>query len=335
VKGWWPAIEMTDFRVCTTSPDVPYWVALRAGGLGVRFECLRSLEPADVARQLADVRPQGYLMNWPHIGPYLSADLIAAAPDLRIVTYVGQSPDASAYTDYMDLAALHERAILATTTPDTGDHPVAETTLALLLALELDLVTAVTSRRAGAQDPPPRLRKGLSGSTLGIVGMGRIGRRVAQLAATFGMKVRYFSRTRDDDVEQRLSATFLDLGDLFACADYVSLHVPPGATEVIDSPVLARASGIGLINTTSVARAIEPRALIHALRAGRVRAFAMEGRYPEPYDSELRAFDDGQVVLLPPYGSYLTPRSIEASWRSYLESLEALIAGTDVPHQIR
>jgi glyoxylate reductase len=326
---------MADFRVCTTSPDVPYWVVLRAGGLGVRFECLGALEPAAIARRLSELGPRGYLMNWPEIGPYVDTDLLAAAPDLRIVTYMGQSPEAYFYTDYMDLDALRGRGILATTTPDTGDHPVAETTMALLLAMELDLPAASTARKAGAKDPPPKVRQGLSGSMLGIVGMGRIGRRVAELGAAFGMKLSYFSRTRNQDVEQRLSARFFELDELFACADYVSLHVPAGAEEVIDARVLARAAGIGLINTTSLAQVIEPDALIQALSDGRVRTFAMEGRYPEPYDGELRSFGDERVLLLPPYGSYLTPRSIDASWRSYLESLEALIAGRDVPHQIR
>lgn len=326
---------MADFRICTTSPDVPYWVVLRAGALGIRFECLRSLDPAAIARQLAEVRPSAYLMNSPEIGPFLSAELIAQAPDLRLVTYMGQSPDASFYTHYMDLAALAERGVPATTTPDTGDHPVAETAMGLLLALELDLSSASSSRKAGAQDHPPRRRKGLSGSTLGVVGMGRIGRRVAEVAVAFGMKVSYFSRTRNQELEQRLSARFLELEELFACADYVSLHVPAGAEELIDEQVLARADGIGLVNTTSMANVIEPQALIQALNDGRVRTFAMEGRYPEPHDSQLRAFPDDRVLLLPPYGSYLTPRSIDASWRSYLESLEALIAGNEVPHQIR
>jgi lactate dehydrogenase-like 2-hydroxyacid dehydrogenase len=328
-------IAMADFRVSTTSREIPHWVVLRAGGLGISFACLGTLEPAEVARRLSEMRPNGYLMNWPDIGPYLGADLLAAAPDLRIVTYMGQSPDAHFYTDYMDLDGLRERGILATTTPDTGDHPVAETTMALLLAMELDLLPASTARKAGAKDPPPRVRKGLSGSTLGIVGMGRIGRRVAELAVAFGMQVSYFSRTRNQAVEERLSARFLELDELFACSDYVTLHVPAGAEEVIDGRVLVRAGGVGLINTTSLAQVVEPDALIQALQEGRVRTFAMEGRYPEPYDSRLRSFDDRRVILLSPYGSYLTPRSIDAGWGSYLDSLEALIAGRDVPHQIR
>jgi hypothetical protein len=65
-----------------------------------------------------------------------------------------------------------------------------------------------------------------------------------------------------------------------------------------------------------------------------VRKVALEGRYAEPYDQRLRSFGDDRVLLMPPYTSYETPRSIRAGWQSYLASLAALLNGEDVPHQI-
>jgi len=324
---------MGEFLVITTSPDVPGWVVAEAAGLGVRFEGLD--RDASVARQLAARRPEGYLLNWPDLGPYLDGELADAAEQLAIVTYLGQSPEPAFYTDSMDVAALQDRGIVTTHAPDAGHNPVAECAMAFLLALELDLVPANTARKAGSSYPSPVRRHGLSGATLGIVGMGPIGRRVAELAAAHGMRIVYFSRTRRPEVEQALGADFRALPELFATAGYVSVHVPAGpGMGLIDEEVLACADGIGLINTTSIAQVIEPEALLLALERGWVRKVALEGRYAEPYDSRLRAYGDDRVLLMPPYTSYDTPRSAEAGWRSYLSSLAALVNGLPVPHQL-
>lgn len=314
---------------------MPDWVAAEAETLGIRFVTLVSQESAAVAEQLAAVRAKGYLLNWPEHGPYVSGTLAdAAAGSLTIVTYMGQSPDPWFYTDNMDLTALHERGILTTTTPDPGQSPVAECAVAFLLALELNLVPANAARKAGTPYPTPTSRKGLSGSVLGIVGMGYIGRRVAELAAACGMRITYFSRSRHPEVEQTLGATFAGLPELFAGADYVSLHLPGSALGLIDADVLSHANGIGLINTTSLGRVVDPEALLHALEQGWVRKVALEGRYAEPYDQRLRSFGDDRVLLMPPYTSYETPRSTRVGWQSYLASLTALLNGDRVPYQI-
>lgn len=326
---------MRDFVVCATGP-VPDDVAAAAAEIGVEFVTLGSLEPDAVALQLAEHRPHGYLFNWPELGAFLSGELADAAGGLRIVTYRGQSLEPAFYTEQMDVAALRERGILVTTTPG-AEFAVAEAALAFLLAFELDLAPTNAARKA---DPDATVtgtrRRGLVGARLGIVGMGRIGRRVAELAAALRMDVRYFSRTRRPSVERELGATFQPLHELFAACHHVSLHLPSGPGEgAIDGEVLSHADGVTLINTTSVATIVEPEALLKALEEGRVARFALEGRYPEPHDAELRAYGDERVLLLPPYTSYDTPHAEQLSWERYLESLAVLLDGGDVPHQLR
>jgi glyoxylate reductase len=326
---------MDGFVVCATSP-VPDQVVDAAAELRVEFVTLDPLEPGEVARQLAEHQPHGYLMNWPDLGPFLSGELADAADGLRIATYCGQSPEPSFYTHQMDVRALWDRGVVVTTTPG-AEYAVAEAALAYLFAFELNLLPTVAARK---RDPhavvPDARRRGLVGSRLGIVGMGRIGRRVAELAAACGMDVRYFSRTRRPDVEEALDATFRPLPELFATCHHISLHLPMGPGEgAIDAEVLSHARGITLINTTSVATIVEPAALLEALEVGRVAKFALEGRYPEPYDSKLRLYGDDQVLLMPPYTSYDTPHAEKTSWQRYLESLAALLRGDDVPHQLR
>ena len=325
---------MSEFVVCTTSP-VPRWVAERADGFGVRFVTLDPLDPGAVKRQLAAVRPQGYLLSWPDLGPYVSGELVDAAGGLRIVTYCGQSPEPAFYTENLGLTALGERGILITTTPG-AEFAVAESALAFLFAFELGLVPANTLRRRHPQAPIADLqRRGLVGSSLGIVGMGRIGRRVAELAAACGMVIRYASRTRRPDVEERLGATFHPLDELFGTCDHVSLHLPMGPCEgLIDRWVLEHANGITLINTTSIAPLVDPGALLMALEEGWVARFGLEGRYREPYDGKLRDHGEDRVLLRPPYSSYDTPHAQEVGWNRYLDSLAALVRDEEVPHQL-
>lgn len=326
---------MADFPICTTSPGVPDWVVAEAGALGARFVTLESSEPGAVAGQLAAVRPAGYLLNWPDLGPYLTGELADAAGALRIVSYLGQSPEPDFYRPYLELDALRERGIVLTTTPDP-ESPVAECALGLLLALELDLVPANAARKSGTGYPTPTHRAGLVDRGLGIVGMGAIGRRMAGLATACGMRIGYTSRSRHPEVERALGATYRELPALFATADYVSLHVPAGpGTGLIDAGVLSHARGVSLVNTTSLGRVVDPEALLHALDRGWVRKLAMEGRYAEPYDERLRAYGDDRVLLMPPYTSYATPRSERVGWRAYLASLTAVVNGDPVPHQIR
>lgn len=321
---------MSGLVVATTDSAVPTWVHEAAERLGVR---LLPLEPGDVAEQLRVARPGGYLINHPDNGPYLSSDLIDAAGYLKLVTYLGQSAEPAAYTDFMDLEALRARGIPVTYAPsDTSS--VAESAMALVLALELGLVPHNAARKA---DTPldVRTRRGLYGSVLGIVGMGRIGRRVTALASSLGMQVGYYSRTRRREVEAEFNARFIDLPDLMLSAHYVSLHTPPGVSDgLIDAKLLARASGIGLVNTTSIPRVVDPEALLLALDRGWVAKAAIEGRYAEPYDTRLRSYGDEQVLLLPPYTSWDTEHDHRVGWTAYLETVAAVIEGRAVPYQL-
>jgi phosphoglycerate dehydrogenase-like enzyme len=325
---------MAEFVVCATSP-VPDQVVDAAAEFGVRFVTLDPLEPDEVARQLAEHQPQGYLLAWPDLGPYVTTRLADAAGGLRLVTYCGQSPEPAFYTDNLDVEGLRERGIVLTTTSG-AEFAVAESALGFILAFELGLVAANAARRRDPEaDPSVVRRRGLVGSTLGIVGMGRIGRRVGELASACGMEIRYFSRTRRPDVEEQLGASFQPLRELFASCDHVSLHVPMGPGEgLIGAEVLSCADGITLINTTSIATVVDAEALLLALERGWVARFGLEGRYPEPYDERLRAYGDDRVLLMPPYSSYDTPYGERIGWARYLETLTALLRGGDVPHQL-
>lgn len=327
---------MTSFVVRTSGTDLPEWVAERAERLGVLFVRPRTDDvlPAEViARQLAELGADGYLMNGPGYGPFVDGDLLDNAGALRLVTYLGQSAEPAAYASFADLPALAERGIPFTHAPAVPSS-VAEGALALLLALNVGVVPANAARKAGL--PAVRgTRDGLRGSTLGIVGMGQIGRQVAELATALGMRVTYYSRTRKPDVEARLGARFAELPELFGSADRVSLHTPPGTSEgLITAEVLALADSIELVDTTSTAKVVDPEALLLALDRGWVAKAAVEGRFPEPYDERLRALGDDRILLIEPYTSWDTEQDRRAGWVAYLETLAALLGNRPLPYRL-
>ena len=325
-------------RVCYTGDPPPGWALTQAAVLGVE---LMPLGPggapvtgaAEAAERLALLRPGGYLMNHPSYGPYLSAELAdAAGGSLRIVTYIGATRELGAYRQFFDVAALRARNVILTA-PRVPSLAVAESALTLVLALELALVPAHLAARDGhaeyEQGVTIGTRRGLLGSRLGVVGLGQVGQRVAQLALGCGMQVCYYSRTRRPDLEDTLGIEYQALPELVARADHLTVHTPIITSRgVVGGDVLSGARGITLVNNTADPQIVEPAALLSALRSGRVRRAAVEGYYPKPHQRELQELGDDRVIMLPPYTSWgNSPREQERTWQQQLETYRAFLAG--------
>lgn len=319
--------------VCVGEPP-PVAVADRLAALGVE---LLPVAGADVAAALPELDPQGYLTNpfgrqdgrpdGAQDGPRLTAELLAAAPNLRVVTYMGASREPADYAPYVDLAALRDRGIAFTSTP--GPEPgVAEAAVGLLHALELNLVAVAGGARAGT-------RPGLRGSTVGVLGMGQLGRQVTELLHPLGVRLLYHSRSRHRDVEERYGVTPLGLAPLFAQSRHVTVHLPAGAPAgLVGAAELAGARDLMLVNTTSAPRLVDPVALLAALADGRVRRVAVEGSYPAPYQDALRELGPQRAVLLPAYSSWDTERARRIGWEMVYETYAAVVAGRPPRHQL-
>jgi phosphoglycerate dehydrogenase-like enzyme len=319
------------FVICHTGEPPPGRVLAALAPAGAQFTPL-SVRGTDPAVRLAGLRPDGYLVNDPQRGsPYLSAGLIGAAGNLKIVTYMGETLTAEDYAPYLDLEALSDRRIVVTTTPGPAIS-VAEGTITLLCALNLGLLPANAARKEG-RPVAAESRAALHGSVLGIVGMGQIGTRVAHLAAALGMRITYFSRHRHRDVEDELAASFAGLHELFERSAHVSIHASYSlARGLIGRDVLARAHGSNLINTADPS-IVPPGALLEALDTGWIRRAAVEGRYPGPYDQRLRELPDDRLIMLP-FTSWNTQHTGERNWDAYIESMLAFLHGNPVPHRL-
>jgi lactate dehydrogenase-like 2-hydroxyacid dehydrogenase len=338
-------MNATSMIVCYTGHPPPAWVCDEAAELGIQLVPLGRdnapvQRPEEAAERLALLRPAGYLMNYPCYGPYLSAELADAAGSLRIVTYMGATREPGVYETFFDVAGLRNRNVVLTV-PRLPSLAVAESALTLLFALELGLVPAHLAARGGTptaeQGVAMGSRQGLFGSTLGVVGLGQIGQRVAQLATACGMRVCYASRTRRPDLEDLLGIRFLALPALAEQSDHITIHTPIITSRgLIDRNVLSRARGISLINNTADPRIVEPQALLDALHAGRVRHAGVEGYYPEPYHQALRDLGDERVLLLPPYTSWGNPpREQDRTWQQQLETYRAFLAGRRSRDELR
>lgn len=228
--------------------------------------------------------------------------LLERAPRLRVVA------NAVVGYEHVDVAACRARGIVVTNTPDVLTGATADLTWALILAAVRRLPQAERSLRAGefrGWGFWDYLGGDLEGHTLGIFGMGRIGRAVARRAGGFGMRVVYHSRTAlPGDDERALGAERVDFDDLLARSDVLSLHAPltPETRHTIGRDALRRMRpGSVLINTARGAL-VDEAALADALREGPLSAAGIDVYEHEPAVHP-GLLDLGNVVLLPHIGS--------------------------------
>lgn len=232
----------------------------------------------------------------------VDAELLDRAPRLRLVA------NAVVGTDNVDLAACRERGVIVTNTPDVLTDATADLALALLLATVRRLPQAERSLRAGEFHGWrfwDYLGDDLAGRTLGIFGMGRIGRAVARRAAAFGMEVLYTSRTPLPPAEEAaLGARCVPWETLLTTSDVLSLHAPltPETRHLLDGPALRRMKvGSYLINTAR-GPLVDEAALAEALREGPLAGAGLDVFEREPVvHPELLQLPN--VVLLPHIGS--------------------------------
>jgi glyoxylate reductase len=258
------------------------------------------------------------------VGELVDRETLDLFPNLRIVANYGAGYDS------IDVGACAERGIVVTNTPGVLTAATADLAFTLLLAVRRRIVAgdrAVRDGRwRGGWADPDFLGHEVSGSTLGIVGFGRIGQAVAHRAAAFGMRVLQHSRRPDGE-------GWRELDELLAEADAVSLHVPLTSETrgLVDASRLALLrDGACLINTAR-GQIVDEGALVRELVSGRIEAgldvFAHEPEVPR----ELLALPN--VVLTPHVGS-ATHETREAMTRVLVDNLLSAARGETPPNLV-
>ena len=201
--------------------------------------------------------------------------------------------------DNIAVAAATERRIRVTNVPDYCVEEVADHAIALLLACARKVAffhqrTKVGEYRLQAGWPLRRLR----GSVLGIVGMGRIGRAVAERARAFGFEILAWTRSGSDHDS---GARMVELPELLRLSDFISLHVPltVETRHLLNRESLVLLKPTSFIVNTSRGGLIDHAALWDALQAGRIAGAALDVFDPEPPDLSLPLFRDERVIVTP------------------------------------
>jgi len=244
-------------------------------------------------------------------------------PELRIVANFGVG------YDRIDVAALAAAGVTVTNTPGVLDAATADLTFALILAVRRRIVEGdrlVRSGRWRGSYADAFLGQEVTGSTLGIVGLGRIGAAVARRARGFDVRLLYAQRR---SVETEI-AEYRELDDLLRESDVVTLHVPrtPDTEGLIDARRLALLrDGATLINTAR-GEIVDEDALVRELVAGRISA-GLDVFAHEP-DVPADLFGLPNVVLTPHIGS-ASVQAREAMTRVVVDNLLAFERGTPVP----
>lgn len=226
----------------------------------------------------------------------VDAAMIDAMPQLEIIASTGVG------YDHIDVGAALRRGIVVTNTPGVLDDAVADTALALILAVERRIVAADRFVRAGrwARESFPFTRH-LGDLTLGILGLGRIGLAVARRAEPFGMRVEYHNRRPRPDVPYPYHPTLLEL----AAASDVLVCIVPGGPEtqhIVDEHVLRALGPQGTLVNIARGSVVDEGALVRCLQDGTLGAAALDVYEREPQvPPELFALE--QVVLAPHVGS--------------------------------
>ncbi len=269
----------------------------------LRRETELALEPEDRALAPAEIiaAAAGCEALLPTVTETIDAAVIAAAPRLRVIANFGVG------FNHIDVAAATARRIPVTNTPGVLTEATADIAFGLLLAAARRFGEGerlVRSRAWTGWGPLQLLGRDVAGSTLGLVGFGRIAQAMARRAHGFGMRVLYWNRARRPAEAEKLGAVYRDRDALLAESDFVSLHVAytPDTHHLIGAAALARMKPTAVLVNTSRGPVVDERALVQALRRGTIAGAGLDVFEREPR-LEPELYDLPNCVLLPHLGS--------------------------------
>ena len=223
--------------------------------------------------------------------------IMRQAPKLKVVGRHGVG------VDNIDLQAATAHGIQVVNTPQATVESVAEHTVGLLLALSKRIVAADSACRKGDFGVRYKIQgQEMRGRTLGVVGFGRIGRRVAQICArAFEMPILYYDVQPAPEAERELGARRTELDELLSTAEYVTVHVPlmPSTRGLISEHEFGLMGARTIFCNTSRGAVIDERALYEALKAGRLAAAGIDVFEQEPTPADNPLFELENVIVTP------------------------------------
>jgi D-3-phosphoglycerate dehydrogenase len=254
----------------------------------------------------------------------ITASLLDLAPRVQVISEYGIG------YDNIDVGAASQRGIWVTNVPGFCADEVADHTVAVILAAGRRLFPLDQSTRSGRWDPVGVAAGAdrFSNQTLGLIGFGNIGRRVARRAAGFGLRILAFTPRLTDERAREHGAERCDLLDLIERSDYVSLHLPagPATRHLIDASTLPRFKPTAWLINAARGSLIDETALLAALRENRLAGAALDVRDPEPpvADDPFRSLPN---VILSPHASWFSAQALLDLRTRAARNVAAVLAG--------
>jgi lactate dehydrogenase-like 2-hydroxyacid dehydrogenase len=312
--------------VATPYPEVAMARAQRLFDIGSRAS--RMMRSADVVEAARRREAQAILIS---VGLVLGEAEIEQLPgSVRIIS------TASVGFDHIDLAAAARRGVLVSNTPDVLTDATADLAMLLILGAcrrvkeNMQIMAEGWVRSNGFSEG---LGLEVTGRTLGIVGMGRIGRALARRARGFGMPILYHNRTRlPEDLEEG-ATYFANLEDMLPECAILSLNLPGGRAPVMTRDAFARLPDQAVLVNAARGSLVDEEALLDALASGRLAAAGLDVYRREP-GFDRRLAEHPRTFLLPHVGSATTETRLAMAMRA-IDNVEAALAGRPVPDEVR
>ena len=246
----------------------------------------------------------------------ITAEVLRGAPDLRVIARNGVG------LNNVDLAAAGERGIRVLPAVGANSQGVAELALALAFAGVRRIPWSDARLKGGEWSRSTGLE--LAGRTMGIVGVGQIGRRLAAMAAGIGMNVVGYDAFPDAEWTAPARFEWASLERVLADADVLSLHAPPGDRPLLDSARLALVRPGAVLVNTARAELVDDHAVLHALDRNQLSAYAIDAFASEP-PTDLRLVVHEKVIATPHIGGF-TQESVARAGEGAVDAILSVLA---------
>jgi D-3-phosphoglycerate dehydrogenase len=276
----------------------------------------------------------GYAALLSLLTDHIDSDVLdAAGPQLKVVANYAVG------FDNIDLEATKSHNVMVTNTPGVLTEAVAEHTFALLMSVSTRIVEADRFTREGKYkqwEPKGFLGPELQGKTLGVLGLGRIGSRVAEIGNKgFGMNIVYYDVKQNPDFESQFGAKYVQTEEALKTSDFVSIHVPllPSTKHLVGKEQLAAMKNGAILINTSRGPVVDEKALIEALKEGQIAGAGLDVFENEPELSPGLA--DLSNVVVTPHIASATFEARNAMSKMAGENIIAALKGETPPNLVK
>ncbi len=281
-------------KVLVSDSLAPQGLELLEQARGLEVDYAPGLAPADLMDRIADA--EGLVIR---SGTKVTREVLERAGKLRVIGRAGIG------VDNVDVPAATERGIVVVNTPAGNNVTTAEHAIALLVSLARHIPQATASMKAGKWEKTAFTGMELSNRTLGVLGLGNIGRVVAQLAQGLGMRVIAYDPHLPDEIAAKMDVELLGLDELFSRADAITVHVPKTkeTTGLLGAHAFAKCKRGVLVVNAARGGIVDEAALLVALESGQVAGAALDVFEKEPPASDHPLVQHPKVICTPHLGA--------------------------------